>query len=122
EENYRSTPQILDAANAVITHNLKRHPKRLWTARRAGDKLQHVVCEDAESEAQFIAEEIEVLRATRGYKLRHCAILYRSNRQSKPLEEALRAQRMNYRVIGGQAFFDRKEVKDAIAYLKLALH
>lgn len=121
EENYRSTPQILDAANAVISHNKKRHEKRLWTARRAGDKLQHIVCEDAEAEAQFVAEEIEVLRATRGYKHRDCAILYRSNVQSRPIEEALRAQRLPYRVIGGQAFFDRKEVKDAISYLKLAL-
>src|SRR3954454_14152829 len=121
EENYRSTPQILSAANAVITHNLKRHDKRLWTARPAGDKLQHIVCEDAESEAQFVAEEIEVLRATRGYKLRDVAVLYRSNIQSKALEEALRAQRISYRVVGGQAFFDRKEVKDAISYLKLAI-
>jgi DNA helicase II / ATP-dependent DNA helicase PcrA len=121
EENYRSTPQILDAANAVIAHNVKRHKKVLWTARRAGEKLQMVVCEDAEGEAQFVAEEIEVLRATRGYNHRDCAVLYRSNVQSKALEEAFRAQRLPYRVVGGQAFFDRKEVKDAIAYLKLAL-
>jgi DNA helicase-2/ATP-dependent DNA helicase PcrA len=122
EENYRSTPQILNAANGVIAHNLKRHDKRLWTARRDGDKLQMIVCEDADAEAQFVAEEIEVLGATRGYKLRDCAVLYRSNIQSKALEEALRAQRINHRVVGGQAFFDRKEVKDAIAYLKLAVH
>jgi DNA helicase-2/ATP-dependent DNA helicase PcrA len=121
EENYRSTPQILNAANAVIAHNLKRHEKRLWTMRPPGSKLQHIVCEDADAEAQFAAEEIEVLRATRGYKLRDVAVLYRSNIQSKPLEEALRAQRISYRVIGGTAFFDRKEVKDCIAYLKLAL-
>jgi DNA helicase-2/ATP-dependent DNA helicase PcrA len=121
EENYRSTPQILNAANSVIAHNRKRHEKRLWTMRRSGDKLQLIACEDAEAEAQFVAEEIEVLRATRGYKLRDCAVLYRSNIQSRELEEALRAQRINYRVVGGQAFFDRKEVKDAIAYLKLAL-
>jgi superfamily I DNA/RNA helicase len=103
EENYRSTPQILNAANGVISHNLKRHEKRLWTMRRDGDKLQSIVCEDAETEAQFVAEEIEVLRATRGYKLRDVAVLYRSNMQSKALEEALRAQRINYRVVGGQA-------------------
>lgn len=121
EENYRSTPCILDAANAVIAHNTKRHPKKLWTARRQGDKLQLVVADDAEAEAQFVAEEIELLRATRGYKASDCAILYRSNIQARPIEEALRNQRLPYRVVGGQAFFERKEVKDAIAYLKLAL-
>jgi DNA helicase-2/ATP-dependent DNA helicase PcrA len=121
EENYRSTPHILDAANAVIAHNPKRHPKRLWTARRPGDKLQQVVCDDADGEAQFVAQEIELLCATRGYHPRDCAVLYRSNVQSRPLEEALRAQRLEYKMIGGQAFFERKEVKDAIAYLKLAL-
>jgi len=122
EENYRSTPFILDAANAVIAHNPKRHEKRLWTARRTGEKLRLIVADDAEGEARFVAEEIEVLCGTRGYKPRDCAVLYRSNVQSKPLEEALRAQRLNYRVVGGQAFFDRKEVKDAIAYLKLVLN
>ena len=122
EENYRSTPFILDAANAVIAHNLKRHEKRLWTARRTGEKLKLVAAEDAEVEARFVAEEIEILCGTRGYKPGDCAVLYRSNVPSRPLEEALRAPRLNYKVIGGQAFFDRKEVKDAIAYLKLALH
>ncbi|HZS42481.1 MAG TPA: UvrD-helicase domain-containing protein [Polyangia bacterium] len=121
EENYRSTPSILDAANGVIAHNPKRHPKRLWTARRAGEKLKLVVAEDAEGEARFVAEEIELLCGTRGYKPGDCAVLYRSNIQAKPLEEALRTQRLNYKVIGGTSFFDRKEVKDAIAYLKLAL-
>jgi DNA helicase-2/ATP-dependent DNA helicase PcrA len=121
EENYRSTPHILDAANAVIAHNLKRHEKRLWTARPPRDKLQRVACDDAECEAEFVAGEIEALCATRGYRPRDVAVLYRANVQSRPLEEALRAQSLSYRVVGGQAFFERKEVKDAIAYLKLAL-
>ena len=121
EENYRSTPHILDAANAVIAHNKKRHDKRLWTARPPRDKLQVVVCEDAEGEAEFVAGEIEALCATRGFRPRDFAVLYRSNVQSRPLEEALRAQSLAYKMIGGQAFFERKEVKDAIAYLKLAL-
>src|SRR6185295_11732877 len=86
EENYRSTPAILDAANAVISHNAKRHKKVLWTARRAGEKLKMVVAEDADAEATFVAEEIEVLCATRGYKRSDCAILYRSNIQAKPME------------------------------------
>ena len=121
EENYRSTPHILDAANAVIAHNKKRHDKRLWTARAPRDKLQVVVAEDADGEAEFVAGEIELLCATRGFRPRDFAVLYRSNVQGKPLEEALRAQSLSYKMIGGQAFFERKEVKDAIAYLKLAL-
>jgi superfamily I DNA/RNA helicase len=121
EENYRSTPHILDAANAVISNNKKRHDKRLWTARPARDKLQLVVCDDAEGEAELVAGEIELLCATRGFRARDCAVLYRSNVQARPLEEALRARSLQYKVVGGQAFFERKEVKDAIAYLKLAL-
>jgi DNA helicase-2/ATP-dependent DNA helicase PcrA len=121
EENYRSTPHILAAANAVIAHNEKRHPKTLWTQKRPGEKLRLVVADDAESEARFVAEEIELLCATHKYKLSDFAVLYRSNIQARPIEEALRAQRINYKVIGGTSFFDRKEVKDAIAYLKLAL-
>jgi ATP-dependent DNA helicase UvrD/PcrA len=121
EENYRSTPHILDAANAVIAHNTKRHPKRLWTARAPGAKLMRVAAEDAETEARFVAEEIELLCGVRGFRPSDCAVLYRANTQARPLEEALRAQRINYRVVGGQSFFDRKEVKDAVAYLKLML-
>ncbi len=122
EENYRSTPQILDAANGVIAHNVKRHGKTLWTARPPGEKILMIVADDAEAEAKFVAEEIELLRATRNVKLSDCAILYRSNIQARALEEALRTQRLEYEVIGGQSFFERKEVKDSIAYLKLALH
>ncbi len=121
EENYRSTPHILNAANAVIVNNPKRHKKTLWTQKPPRDKLQVVVAEDAEAEAQFVAEEIDLLCATRGYKPGDFAVLYRSNIQSKPIEEALRNQRIVHRVVGGTAFFDRKEVKDAIAYLRLAL-
>ena len=122
EENYRSTPEILNAANGVIRNNKKRHDKTLWTSRKSGDKLRMIVADDAEAEAKFVAEEIEVLRATRGHTLNDCAILYRSNIQARALEEALRTQRIEYEVIGGQSFFERKEVKDAIAYLKLILH
>ncbi|HEX2569729.1 MAG TPA: UvrD-helicase domain-containing protein [Polyangia bacterium] len=122
EENYRSTPHILEAANAVIANNGRRHPKRLFTTRPAGEKLQLVVAPDPETEARFVAEEIELLRARRGYRLGDCAVLYRSNIQARAFEEALRAQRISYRMIGGQAFYERKEVKDAIAYLKAAIH
>jgi len=122
EENYRSTAPILAAANAVIAKNGRRHPKKLFTTRAGGDKLQLVIAPDAEAEARFVAEEIDLLRARRNFRAGDCAVLYRSNVQARPFEEALRAQRLAYRVVGGQAFFERKEVKDAIAYLKAALH
>jgi superfamily I DNA/RNA helicase len=122
EENYRSTPAILDAANALIAHNPKRHEKRLWTSRPPGEPIEQVVADDADGEAAFVADEIALLVAVHGYRPRDCAVLYRANTQSAALEEALRARRIAHRVVGGQAFFDRKEVKDAIAYLKLALH
>lgn len=122
DENYRSTPTILEAANAVIRNNGRRHEKRLHTGRVDRDKIQLVVCDDPDEEARFVAEEIELLRAQKSYRPGDCAILYRSNVQARPFEEALREQRIDYRMIGGQAFFERKEVKDAIAYLKAAIH
>ncbi len=122
EENYRSTQVILDAANAVIAKNQNRHPKKLWSQKKEGDKIQLVVCPDAESEAQFVASEIELLKAHHKKDLRDIAILYRSNVQARLLEEELRQARIQYRMIGGQAFFDRKEIKDAIAYLKTLLY
>ena len=121
EENYRSTQPILEAANAVIANNRKRHDKRLFTARPGGEKLQLVVAADGDHEAQFVAEEIDLLCHRRGYRPQQCAVLYRSNVQVRPFEEALRAQRLPYRVVGGQSFYERKEVKDAMAYLKAAL-
>ena len=116
DQNYRSTPTILAAANAVIANNGKRHEKRLFTDRPDRGLLQLLVCPDPEDEARFVAEELDVLKARKGYRPGDCAILYRSNIQARPFEEALKAQHIEYRMIGGQAFFERKEVKDAIAY------
>jgi DNA helicase-2/ATP-dependent DNA helicase PcrA len=121
DQNYRSTQVILGAANAVIANNARRHEKRLHTTQPGGDKLQLVVAENPEAEARFVAEEIDLLRARRGYRAGDCAVLYRSNVQARPFEEALRQQRIDYRMVGGQAFYERKEVKDAIAYLKAVL-
>src|SRR5262249_7552713 len=118
EENYRSTDVILNAANAVIAKNPRRHAKTLWTKKGGGDLIEVLACPDDQAEATFVAEEIDRLAAQKGVKLRDVAILYRSNAQTAPLEEALRQARIDYRVVGGQAFYDRKEVKDAIAYLK----
>lgn len=119
EENYRSTGGILHAANAVIEKNTARHGKTLWTQRGDGEPIQIVVAPDEDDEAQFVAEEIDALVMSKKFDLRDIAVLYRTTRQCEPLETALRAARIEYHVIGGAAFFDRKEVKDAMAYLKM---
>lgn len=122
EENYRSTKPILDAANAVIRHNPKRHPKTLWSKRETGPAIQWVTCPDAETEAQFVAQELDWLRRHHQLAWNDMAVLYRSNAQARFLEEALREEQIPYHLIGGQAFFERKEVKDAMAYLKLLVY
>ena len=121
EENYRSTPTILGAANAVIANNRRRHEKTLFTRRPDTGPIQLVVTDDPEHEARFVSEEIAALCAQRSVRMSDCAILYRSNIQARPFEEALKAQRLDYTMIGGQAFFERKEVRDTIAYLRAAI-
>jgi DNA helicase II / ATP-dependent DNA helicase PcrA len=122
EQNYRSTPTILAAANAVIANNAERHDKRLWSERAAGEPVQVAVALDAVEEARFVAREIERLHGDGVRPWRHFAVLYRSNVQTKVLEEELRALRVPYIMYGGQQFFERKEVKDLLAYLRLALN
>ncbi len=117
EQNYRSTGAILDAANAVIAKNEARKKKRLWTASGEGDKIQVVVCPDEEEEGRYIAREIARLIAG-GKRPKDLAVLYRTNLQSRAVEEALREGNINYEVVGGQEFFDRREIKDLVAYLK----
>ena len=119
EENYRSTAVVLQAANAVIANNPQRHPKTLWTSQPGGALIDVVACPDEKAEAECITAEIDRLCAEDGYQLRDFAVLYRSNSQTAAVEEALRQARIAYRVVGGQAFFDRREIKDATAYLKL---
>ena len=118
DENYRSTSTILDAANAVISHNKKRMGKNLWTSKDEGEKITVFTGFDEKQEAGFIAREIR-----RQYKCRKrfsdCAILYRTNAQSRALEEALMYEAIPYKVLAGQRFYDRKEIKDVVAYLKL---
>ena len=121
EQNYRSTTVILAAANALIANNTQRHDKKLWTSLPGSDLIVHAVASTVDQEAQFVAREIEVLRK-QGYSYRDFAVLYRSNMQTKVLEEELRLARVPYVMYGGQQFFERKEVKDVIAYLRLALN
>ncbi|HUS66138.1 MAG TPA: UvrD-helicase domain-containing protein [Kofleriaceae bacterium] len=120
DQNYRSTPTILAAANAVIGHNTDRRGKVLWSANKDGPRIAHVTADDPETEARFVAEEIERLTGA-GRRLRDIAVLYRSNIQTKELEESLRTRKLNYVMVGGQQFYERKEVKDVIAYLRVAL-
>ncbi|MEZ4399017.1 MAG: UvrD-helicase domain-containing protein [Kofleriaceae bacterium] len=121
EQNYRSTKTILDAANAVIAHNNDRHGKVLWSEHGAGEAITHAVAPDVETESKWVAQEVLRLREA-GRKWSDIAILYRSNLQAKPLEEDLRQLSVPYAMFGGQEFFERKEVKDVIAYLRVALN
>ena len=119
EQNYRSTKRILAAANEVIANNKDRHGKTLWSQLGDGDLIIHAVARTAEDEAKWIAMEIRALRES-GRRWSDVAILYRSNLQAKILEEELRAVDVPYVMYGGQQFFERKEVKDILAYLRVA--
>ena len=121
EQNYRSTKTILDAANAVIAHNNDRHGKTLWSEHGAGEPILHAVAPDVETESKWVAQEIRRLKDA-GKRWQDIAILYRSNIQAKPLEDELRQHAVPYTMYGGQEFFERKEVKDVIAYLRVALN
>jgi DNA helicase-2/ATP-dependent DNA helicase PcrA len=119
EHNYRSTQTILDAANAVIAKNRFRTPKKLRTDRGSG--LQVIIQEayDESDEAAFVASTIQRLISQREAKLGDCAVMYRTNAQSRALEDAFVARGMPYRLVGGTRFYQRKEIKDALAYLRL---
>jgi len=118
EQNYRSQGNILDAANALIAHNRNRLGKNLWTADGAGEPLRVFEGESDSEEARFIAEELKALQRE-GLKLACIAVLYRSNAQSRVIEHALFGAGIAYRVYGGLRFFERAEVKHALAYLRL---
>jgi DNA helicase-2/ATP-dependent DNA helicase PcrA len=120
EQNYRSTGHILACANAVISKNPERKAKKLWTASGNGEPVRVVKLDDEEDEARYVAAEIARGRA-QGRSPSDFAVLYRLNAQSRALEEALREQGTPYRVRGGAAFFDRAEVRDVIAYLKICV-
>ncbi len=115
EQNYRSTQAILNAANAVIAHNIGRKGKRLWTSNLSGDPVTVYEAYDEGSEANFVAGQI--LSKSKGKNFRDFAILYRTNAQSNALEFAMKRNGIPYRVIGGMRFFDRAEVKDMLSYL-----
>lgn len=115
EQNYRSTQAILNAANAVIAHNIGRKGKRLWTANSSGDPITVYEASDESAEANFVASQI--ISGSKGKTFKNYAILYRTNAQSNALEFAMKRNGIPYRVIGGMRFFDRAEVKDMLSYL-----
>lgn len=118
EQNYRSTQNILDAANAVIANNSQRKGKNLWTANGAGEKITLETTEDETAEAAFIAEKITDSVAN-GRRFADHAVLYRMNAMSGPIERALVKNAIPYRIIGGHKFYDRMEIRDALAYLSV---
>jgi superfamily I DNA/RNA helicase len=122
EQNYRSTTTILSAANAIIRHNVRRRAKSLWSQKGHGAKIQLRAFENEEEEARRIVEQIEFNRLANRTPWRDHAILFRTNIQSRPLETALRAANVRYHLIGGQSFFDRREIRDFMAYLKTFLN
>ena len=118
EQNYRSTQTILDAANAVIAKNENRKPKKLWTALGQGDKIVGYAADSAQQEAGWIANEIARIHTEEDVAYRDIAIMYRANAQSRSLEEAMINANLPYQLVGGTKFYERREVKDAIAYLQ----
>ncbi|HWH33084.1 MAG TPA: 3'-5' exonuclease, partial [Egibacteraceae bacterium] len=122
DRNYRSTQTILDAANSVIRNNTQRLPKHLWTDAGAGVKAVRYTGDNEHDEAAFVAEEVERLADQHGYRYGDCAVFYRTNAQSRVLEEVLIRLGTPYQVVGGTRFYERKEVKDLLAYLRLMVN
>ena len=118
EQNYRSVPAVLQAAHGVVSQLPERRPKKLWTATLDGPKVQLVVLPGEDDEAAYVAKAIEQ-RLARGLRPDDIAVLYRTHGQSRPFEEAFRARGIRYEVVGGSEFFDRREVRDVLAYLKV---
>ena len=120
EQNYRSTQTILDAAHAIIDRNVRQKKKKLWTANPGGERVFYFQAMDGDGEARIVASKIEEHQRRNGNE--RIAVLYRTNAQSRVFEEALRRQRIEYNIVGGFSFYERAEVKDIIAYLKLAMN
>ncbi|MDQ0163218.1 DNA helicase PcrA [Aeribacillus alveayuensis] len=119
EQNYRSTKRILQAANEVIKNNVNRKPKNLWTENPEGQKITYYRAESETGEAQFVAGKIQELVQSGKRKYSDIAILYRTNAQSRVMEEVLLKSNIDYTIVGGIKFYDRKEIKDILAYLRV---
>jgi DNA helicase II / ATP-dependent DNA helicase PcrA len=122
EQNYRSTGNILSVANALIEHNTQRKPKTLWTDSAAGELVVSFRANDEHEEALFVASEVQRLRDEEGHRYRDVAVFYRTNAQSRVIEDIFMRVGVPYRVFGGVRFFQRREVKDVVGYLRLLLN
>jgi ATP-dependent DNA helicase UvrD/PcrA len=122
EQNYRSTQNILSIANALIEHNQQRKPKSLWTETPGGELAVRFRADDEHEEAMFVAEEVERLVGEEGLRYRDIAIFYRTNAQSRVLEDIFMRAGVPYKVFGGVRFYQRKEIKDVLAYLRLLVN
>jgi DNA helicase II / ATP-dependent DNA helicase PcrA len=121
EQNYRSSKRIIEAASAVISRNLARKGKNMWTDNDEGEEIKIVECRDDKAEAEFVAQHIKQL-ARDGVSLKDIAVFYRNNANSRTIEDALRKEKFPYRVVAGIKFYDRKEVKDMIAYMRVVVN
>jgi DNA helicase-2/ATP-dependent DNA helicase PcrA len=121
-QNYRSTQNILNAANAVISNNIERKPKNLWSDSGAGDPIVRYYADDEHDEARWIAQQIRDAHETDARQWGEMAVFYRANAQSRILEESLMRFGVPYKIIGGTRFYERREVKDALAYLRAAIN
>jgi len=120
EENYRSTQNILDVAQSVITKNQERSDKKLWTRAGSGDLVTVFEAQEGQAEIDFIIQELHGLYRSKKIKLKDAVVLYRTNAQSRAIEEKLIEYRIPYRIIGGVRFYERKEIKDVLSYIKFA--
>ncbi len=118
ERNYRSTATILDAANELIRHNTFRKPKNLWTEREDGEKITVYEALDERHEGEYLVSKIQD-QLSQGKRLAHMVVFYRVHAQSRPIEDSLRRSGIPYKIVGGTRFYDRKEIKDLVAYLRL---
>ncbi len=121
EQNYRSSKTIIEAASFVIDHNVHRKGKKMWTDNREGEPIVIVECPNERAEAQFLTTKLKNLKE-QGSQLKEMAVFYRGNAQSRVLEEELRRENISYRIVGGVKFYERKEIKDIVSYLKLVIN
>lgn len=119
EENYRSTPQIIEAANVVISNNPQNYDKKLWTSKGNGDKIRHVSLENEEEEGKYVTDMIKKNIEEKKYDYKDFTVLYRANFQSRAIEQQLLRAKIPYRIFGGIEFFQRKEIKDVLSFLRV---
>jgi DNA helicase-2/ATP-dependent DNA helicase PcrA len=122
EQNYRSRPNILEAAHAVVSSNINRHPKKLWTDKPAGEQITCILTPDDWTEAEMVLSRIRLLCERDGFSGSDCVALYRTNAQSRSFEDACRRHSMPYILVGGTKFYQRAEIKDALAYMQLTIN